>query len=155
MEKQSYLYMMGSASRRALYTGVTARLRKRVFMHKNDLIEGFTAKYKCHRLVYFEVFANINTAIAREKQVKGWRGEKKNKLVETMNPGWKDLAANWFPETLLRDGKPVQFKESEHRVPRACSRTLPIRAKSGRKWEPEGARSLDDPRDDDYFDSES
>lgn len=106
-------------------------------MHKNDLIEGFTAKYKCHRLVYFEVFANINATIAREKQVKGWRREKKNKLVETLNPGWKDLAADWFPENLLLDGKPVQFTEGKHRVPRAYSRAE------------EGARSLNDPRDDD------
>jgi putative endonuclease len=68
MEKQSYMYMMGSASRRALYAGVTAQLRKRVFEHKNQLIEGFTAKYKCHRLVYFETFTNISDAIAREKQ---------------------------------------------------------------------------------------
>jgi putative endonuclease len=139
MEKQSYMYLMGSASRRALYAGVTAKLRKRVFGHKNGLIEGFTARYKCHRLVYFEVFANIKDAIAREKEVKGWRREKKNKLVETMNPSWKDLAADWFPESLLLHGKPVQFSETEHKVPRACSRAE------------EGARSSNGPRDDDEF----
>ena len=126
---------MGSASRRALYTGVTGRLRKRVFMHKNDLVEGFTAKYKCHRLVYFEIFASVNDAIAREKQIKGWRREKKDKLVESMNPSWKDLAADWFTETLLLDGKPVQL--SDHRVPRACSHAE------------DGARSPNGPRDDD------
>jgi putative endonuclease len=137
MEKQSYMYMMGSASRRALYAGVTAQLRKRVFEHKNDLIDGFTRKYKCHRLVYFEVFTSIKDAIAREKEVKGWRREKKDRLVESKNPGWKDLAADWFPESLMLHGKLVQFKESERKVPRACSRAE------------ESARSPAGPRDDD------
>jgi putative endonuclease len=107
MERSSYVYMMCSSSRRALYTGVTARLHQRVFEHKNDLVEGFSSQYKCHRLVYFERFANIVDAIAREKQIKGWRREKKDELVETMNPAWSDLAADWFPETLLYHGKPV------------------------------------------------
>jgi putative endonuclease len=131
------MYMMDSASRRALYTGVTAQLRKRVFEHKSDLIESFTSKYKCHRLLYFETFTNINDAIAREKQVKGWRREKKNKLVESINPTWKDLAEDWFPETLLLQGKPVQCNETEHKVPPAYSRAE------------EDARSLDGRRDDD------
>ena len=102
MEKQSYVYMMGSASRRALYTGVTAQFRKRVFEHKNNLIEGFSSKYKCHRLVYFEQFVNIKEAIAREKEIKGWRREKKIKLIEKMNPRWEDLAENWGKELLPR-----------------------------------------------------
>ncbi len=63
MEKRSYMYMMGSSSRRALYTGVTAKLRTRVFEHKNDLVEGFSSKYKCHRLVYFEEFNSVVDAI--------------------------------------------------------------------------------------------
>jgi len=108
MEQASYFYMMISSSRRALYAGVTARFRSRVFEHKNDLIEGFSSKYKCHRLVYFERFERVVDAIAREKEVKGWRREKKNKLVESMNPTWKDLAADWYPETLLFQGKPVK-----------------------------------------------
>jgi len=107
MDKVAYVYMMSSSSRRALYTGVTARFRHRVFEHKNDLIEGFSSGYKCHRLVYFERFESIVAAIAREKEIKGWRREKKNKLVESMNPTWKDLAADWFPETLLFHGKPL------------------------------------------------
>jgi putative endonuclease len=107
MDQASHVYMMSSSSRRALYTGVTARLRQRVFEHKNDLVEGFSSKYKCHRLVYFERFTTVVDAIAREKQVKGWRREKKDKLVESMNPAWKDLAADWFPATLLHRGKPV------------------------------------------------
>jgi putative endonuclease len=102
MEKVSYIYMMGSSSRRPSYTGVTAPLYKRVWHGY------FTSKYKCYRLVYFEQFTNVETAIAREKEIKGWRREKKNKLVESMNPGWKDLAADWYPKKLLKDGIPVE-----------------------------------------------
>jgi len=109
MEKISYIYMMGSASRRALYTGVTAMLYERVFEHKNNLGGEFTSKYKCYRLVYFERFTSIGVAIAREKEIKGWRREKKNKLVETVNPEWKDLAADWYTKELLKDGIPVRF----------------------------------------------
>jgi putative endonuclease len=116
MEKLSYVYLMGSASRRALYTGVTALLYERVWEHKNNSGAYFTTKYKCHRLVYFETFGNINSAIDREKEIKGWRREKKNRLVESENPGWKDLAADWYPETLLKNGVPVQFS-TKHKVP--------------------------------------
>jgi putative endonuclease len=98
MEKFSYVYLMGSASRRALYTGVGASLYKRVWEHKNNRGGYFTSKYKCYRLVYFEQFTNIVVAIDREKEIKGWRREKKDKLVKSMNPGWKDLAADWYPE---------------------------------------------------------
>jgi putative endonuclease len=108
MDKFSYVYMMGSSSRRALYTGVGADLYKRVWEHKNNLGEYFTSKYKCHRLVYFEKFTNIETAIAREKEIKGWRREKKNALVESLNPQWKDLAEDWYPDGLMRDGKLVK-----------------------------------------------
>ena len=87
---------------------MTARFHQRVFEHKNDLIAGFSSKYKCHRLVYFERFENVVDAIAREKEIKGWRREKKNKLVDSMNPTWKDLAANWYPGTLLFQGKPFE-----------------------------------------------
>jgi putative endonuclease len=113
-------------------------LRKRVFEHKADLIDGFTRKYKCHRLVYFEVFISIKDAIAREKEIKGWRREKKARLVESKNPGWKDLAADWFPEKLLLHGKAVRFDDpNEHKVPRTYSRA------------DENARELNGPRDDD------
>ena len=111
MEKVSYVYMMGSASRRALYTGVAVPLYKRVWQHKNNQGGYFTTKYKCYRLVYFDQFTNVETAIAREKEIKSWRREKKNKLVESVNPGWKDLAADWYPEGLLKDGVPVKFSK--------------------------------------------
>ena len=107
MEAISYVYMMGSASRRALYTGVTVPLYKRVWEHKHNLGGHFTSKYKCQRLVYFEQFTDINSAILREKEIKGWRREKKNRLVESINPEWRDLAADWYPDGLLYEGKPV------------------------------------------------
>ena len=110
MDRFSYLYMMGSSSRRVLYTGVTVPLYKRVWEHKNNLGGYFTSKYKCYRLVYFEQFTDVKTAIAREKEVKGWRREKKNALVESKNPEWRDLAWDWYPDGLLLDGKPVKLK---------------------------------------------
>ncbi len=111
MERSSYVYMMGSASRRALYTGVCASLYERVWEHKNNLGGYFTKKYKCHRLVYFEEFGNIEVAFLREDQIKGWRREKKDRLVETLNSEWKDLAADWYPDGLLLDGEPFPKKK--------------------------------------------
>lgn len=108
MDRFSYVYMMGSSSRRALYTGAAVLLYKRVWEHKNDRGGYFTSKYKCYRLAYFEQFTDLKTANAREKQIKGWRREKKNALVESKNPEWKDLAADWYPDSLLYDGKPVK-----------------------------------------------
>ena len=130
MEKVSYIYMMGSASRRALYTGVTAFFNERVWQHKNNLGGYFTTKYKCYRLVYFEQFTNVETAIAREKEIKGWRREKKDKLVESVNPGWKDLAADWYPEGLLKDGVPVDFSKPNTRSLRATRPLMKTQARS-------------------------
>ena len=76
---------------RTLYTGVTNNLMRRVYEHKNKLIDGFTKKYKITRLAYFEVFNNIEDAIRREKQIKGWVRKKKIALIESINPEWKDL----------------------------------------------------------------
>jgi putative endonuclease len=105
--------MMGSTSRRVLYTGVTAFFYLRVWQHKNNQGGYFTTKYKCYRLVYFEQFTDVEAAIAREKEIKGWRREKKNKLVESVNSTWKDLAADWYPNGLMKDGMPVDFSKSK------------------------------------------
>src|ERR1051326_5849793 len=86
MEKTSYVYMMGSTSRRALYTGVTVPLHFRVRQHKNNQGGYFTSKYKCYRLIHFEQFTNVEAAIAREKEIKGWRTEKKNKACRVDKP---------------------------------------------------------------------
>ena len=74
-----------------LYTGVTNDLIRRVYEHKNKVQKGFTRKYKVDRLVYYEQFSHILDAIAREKQIKSWSRESKNKLVNTINPSWNDL----------------------------------------------------------------
>lgn len=90
-----YVYIMQSASRRALYIGMTNNLRKRVWQHQNHAFEGFTDDYNATRLVYWESFDDVRNAIDREKQLKRWRREKKIWLIERKNPGWKDLAADW------------------------------------------------------------
>jgi putative endonuclease len=74
-----------------LYVGVSNDLMGRVYTHKHDLIDGFTKKYRCHKLVYFEETSNVTSAITREKQIKNWRREKKIVLIELNNPRWIDL----------------------------------------------------------------
>jgi len=91
-----YVYIMASRSG-VLYTGVTNDLNRRVGEHKEGQIPGFTKKYKVTRLVYFESMQEVNAAIAREKQIKRWRREKKVKLIETINPGWDDLSREIAP----------------------------------------------------------
>ena len=90
-----YVYIMTNRSK-TLYTGVTSKLEKRVFEHKNGLTGGFTSKYKVDRLVYFERFGHIRSAIAREKQIKGLSRLKKMALIVSMNPEWKDLSEGWY-----------------------------------------------------------
>jgi putative endonuclease len=75
---------------------MTNNLYRRIFEHKNDLIEGFTRQYKCHRLVYYESFDDVNKAIDREKQLKRWNRTKKEWLIGQRNLTWEDLAAEWY-----------------------------------------------------------
>ena len=86
-----YVYVLASISR-TLYVGVTNDLERRVAEHVEELRPGFAARYHVKRLVYFEAFSDIETAIAREKQLKGWRRSKKIKLIESLNPNWNDLS---------------------------------------------------------------
>ena len=88
---QYYVYILASKRNGALYTGVTNDLVKRVYEHKNDLADGFTKKYGIHQLVYFEQTGDVNSAIAREKQLKNWHRQWKLELIEEKNPEWKDL----------------------------------------------------------------
>lgn len=90
-EHNYYVYIMASFSG-TLYIGVTNNLQRRVFAHKSSLIDGFTKKYGCKKLIYFEQTNNIESAILREKQLKKWRREKKEWLIKTINPHWKDLS---------------------------------------------------------------
>ncbi len=108
-EYHFYVYTLQSASRRALYIGMTNHLRHRVFQHKTHENEGFTDDYNATRLVYWESFESVGKAIAREKQLKRWRREKKAWLVETINPEWRDLAADWFPHLNQPDPREVNL----------------------------------------------
>jgi putative endonuclease len=95
-EKQPCFYLLASKRNGTLYVGVTSDLVKRVWEHKNDVVEGFTAKYGVHLLVYYEMHADMLGAITREKQIKKWDRSWKLKLVERNNPEWKDL----WPEVI-------------------------------------------------------
>lgn len=79
-----------------IYIGVTNDLQRRVFEHKLKLREGFTKKYNLHQLVYYEETDDIGRALEREKQLKGWRRQKKVALIESTNPEWKDIAEHWY-----------------------------------------------------------
>jgi putative endonuclease len=96
-----WVYILTSRSG-TLYVGVTGFLGSRILQHKIDSIESFTKKYQVHRLVYYESYQYVQTAIRREKQLKGWRRAKKIALIEKMNPRWHDLAENWGREMRFR-----------------------------------------------------
>lgn len=97
IERWYYVYIMTNRSK-TLYIGITSKLRLRVFQHKTKAFKGFTSDYRIDRLVYWEQFKNVNAAIDREKQLKGWRRIKKIQLIVSMNPTWNDIAADWYPE---------------------------------------------------------
>jgi putative endonuclease len=92
-ERSYFVYIMQSTSRKALYIGICRDLERRVWQHKNHVFEGFTDKYSCTRLVYYEQFSHVSRAIAREKQLKRWSRIKKEALVVSTNPHWLDLSA--------------------------------------------------------------
>jgi putative endonuclease len=95
--KHFCVYIMTNGPRsHTLYTGVTGNPLRRVFQHKNKLTPGFTSRYNLTRLAYYETFVYPDAAIAREKEIKGWRRSKKIALIEAMNPHWHDLAARWY-----------------------------------------------------------
>jgi len=86
-----YVYLMSNTNNRVLYVGMTNDLVRRVFEHREHLFDGFTKKYNVWKLVYFEQTGDVDEAIRREKQLKGWRREKKDSLINSFNPGWRDL----------------------------------------------------------------
>jgi putative endonuclease len=91
MPRQPAVYILASKRNGTLYIGVTSNLQKRAWEHKNDLVEGFTKKYGVHRLVYFELYEDMISAIRREKQMKKWNRAWKLQLIERQNPRWNDL----------------------------------------------------------------
>jgi len=95
---QYYVYIMASRTR-VLYVGVTNNLVRRVGEHKEGRGSAFTTKYRVTRLVYFEATPDIRAAIAREKQIKGWKRQRKLELVQSMNPEWEDLGARLLDNT--------------------------------------------------------
>jgi putative endonuclease len=93
LKARSYFVYILSNRSRTLYVGVTNDLQRRVYEHKHNLVPGFTSRYRIDRLVYFEGTGDVQAAIAREKQLKGWLRAKKVGLIESVNPTWEDLGA--------------------------------------------------------------
>ena len=91
-----FVYMLANDTNVCLYVGVTNDLIRRLYEHKNNLDpKSFTSQYNIHKLVYYEETSDPYTAISREKQIKGWNRKRKNRLVESLNPRWKDLSEGW------------------------------------------------------------
>ena len=110
MHEGSYFtYIMASRSH-TLYVGVTGNLLKRVFQHEWKEHEGFTARYNCDRLVWFERHQDVRNAIAREKELKGWRRSRKVALIESVNPAWVDLSRDWY------DVEPADYRRALDRM---------------------------------------
>jgi len=97
MDKTYVVYIVASRSR-SLYTSVTNNLQRRLAQHREKLVPGFTSRYNIFRLVHFEVYGDIQTAIAREKEIKAWRREKKIRLIDRKNSTWEDLSASFFED---------------------------------------------------------
>ena len=94
--KAFYVYMMTNRWKNVLYTGVTNDLVRRVWQHRKRVKEGFTKKYNCDQLVYLEWYQDVRQAIERETQIKKWSRAKKNALIASLNPEWRDLSDEWF-----------------------------------------------------------
>ena len=90
-----YVYILTNKNNKVMYIGVTNNIQRRLYEHKTGLIEGFTKKYNVHKLVWFEETCDVKSAIEKEKQLKGWKRERKNQLVSERNPEWKDLSDEW------------------------------------------------------------
>ena len=93
---KSYVYFMSNKNNTVIYIGITSNLLKRVYQHKTKAYKGFTYKYNCDMLIYFEEFNDINQAISREKQIKSGNRKRKESLVNTDNPEWNDLSDGWL-----------------------------------------------------------
>ncbi|HPV48653.1 MAG TPA: GIY-YIG nuclease family protein [Smithellaceae bacterium] len=91
MKKQPAVYILASKKNGTLYTGVTSDLIKRIWEHKNDLVEGFSKRYGVHDLVWYELHADMTSAIEKEKNIKEWKRKWKLNLIEKSNPDWRDL----------------------------------------------------------------
>ena len=90
-----YVYILTNWDDSVMYVGVTNNLERRLYEHRNHLVDGFTKKYNVHKLVYYEYTNDVYSALEREKQLKGWSRAKKNALVAKSNPTWSDLSTEW------------------------------------------------------------
>ncbi|MBQ7802088.1 MAG: GIY-YIG nuclease family protein [Oscillospiraceae bacterium] len=95
-----FVYILSNWNDSVLYIGVTSNLPRRLYEHRNNLVDGFTKQYNVHKLVYYEHTNDVYSAISREKQLKGWRRSKKDALITKMNPDWHDLSAVWDRPTM-------------------------------------------------------
>lgn len=100
-EYNFYVYILTNWNNAVMYIGMTNNLERRLYEHKNKLVDGFTKKYNINKLVYYEHTTDVHAVIAREKEIKKWRREKKNNLVNTMNPEWNDLALEWNMDNVI------------------------------------------------------
>jgi putative endonuclease len=98
-DKNYYVYILANERNGTLYIGVTNDLMRRMYEHKNDLVEGFTKKYSVHKLVYYEHLIDIEAAIRREKQLKTWKRQWKLRLIEKDNPEWEDMYEQWMSQS--------------------------------------------------------
>ncbi|WP_298779348.1 GIY-YIG nuclease family protein [uncultured Polaribacter sp.] len=94
--KKAHIYFLTNKNNTVIYIGVTSNLIKRIYQHKTKVFKGFTSKYNCDKLVYFEEFDNINDAIAREKQLKAGNRKRKEDLINLENSDWNDLSEGWL-----------------------------------------------------------
>ncbi|MBV8971365.1 MAG: GIY-YIG nuclease family protein [Sphingomonadaceae bacterium] len=104
VEHGGHVYIVASRMNGTLYTGVTSDLVKRAYQHRHGLMEGFSKRYGCRRLVWYEAHAEIVGAIRREKQIKEWKRAWKIQLIEAVNPGWRDLAEPFLGPAALGPG---------------------------------------------------
>jgi putative endonuclease len=121
MEERVYCTYIVASRSHTLYIGMTGNLLKRVFEHKQRTHEGFSSKYNCNRLVWFERFTGPESAIAREKQLKGWIRAKKISVIERTNPTWNDLSEGWYviDPTVDKLGQPGRPHLNEANAPRS------------------------------------
>ncbi|WP_299833848.1 GIY-YIG nuclease family protein [uncultured Tenacibaculum sp.] len=97
--KKSYVYFLTNKNNTVIYIGVTSNLNQRIYQHKIGYYNGFSKKYNCNKLIYFEEFDSIDEAINREKQLKSGNRKRKESLINTMNIEWKDLSESWILNT--------------------------------------------------------
>ena len=95
MNKTYFVYILANKYNTTIYTGVTNNLKRRLYEHRHKFVNGFAERYNLNKLVYYEDTTDVKSAIEREKQIKGWTREKKNALISSINPGWKDLSVDW------------------------------------------------------------